>query len=300
MKSKKADTPDDAPPFFNFAPPFISLDVLPNILNIKRLRRSALLRTPFRRKLAVTAALVVLGCLVSPTVRYFVVSVVEFPIHYKEYREFGIRLPTGYRVHGIDVSRWQSRMDWGRVRAMKVGNVRLEFCFIKASEGGFSKDREFDRNWTAARKNGLVRGAYHYFKPAHSPTLQAWNFKRTVSLQKGDLPPVLDIEEDGGMNRDDLLKNAKIWLDEIEGRYGIRPIIYTNKDFYLKYFYKEPRFDRYKLWIAHFRVNDLELPREVKWQFWQHSDSGNVNGTNENVDFNVFNGDSAALRKLCL
>lgn len=253
-----------------------------------------------KRKLFFTLFFIVLACIISPTVRYYVTSVVEYPIHYKEYREFGIRIPTSYDVHGIDVSRWQSRMDWGRVQAMKVGDIRLTFCFIKASEGGFKKDREFDRNWAAARKNGILRGAYHYYKPAHSPTLQTWNFKRTVALQKGDLPPVLDIEETGGQNRADLLKNAKIWLDDIEARYGVRPIIYTNKDFYLKYFHKEPQFEKYRLWIAHFHVNNLDMPKGVKWHFWQHSDSGNVNGTNENVDFNVFNGDSAELRQLCL
>ena len=42
------------------------------------------------------------------------------------------------------------------------------------------------------------------------------------------------------------------------------------------------------------------MPGEEKWHFWQHSDRGNVNGINEKVDFNVFNGDSLALRKLCI
>jgi lysozyme len=42
------------------------------------------------------------------------------------------------------------------------------------------------------------------------------------------------------------------------------------------------------------------MPGSEDWHFWQHSDRGNVNGINERVDFNVFNGDSAALRRICV
>jgi lysozyme len=61
-----------------------------------------------------------------------------------------------------------------------------------------------------------------------------------------------------------------------------------------------PDFENYRFWIAHYHVGDLDMPGDEKWHFWQHSDRGNVNGINEPVDFNVFNGDSAALRKLCV
>lgn len=262
-------------------------------------------RSPFgkfisRRKLFFTGVFLLLACIFSPMVRYYVRSVVEFPIHYREYREFGIRIPSGYEVHGIDVSRWQDRMDWQRVKAMSVGDIRLTFCFIKATEGAFRKDPEFDRNWENARRNGLIRGAYHYFRPGHSANLQIWNFKRAVALKKGDLPPVLDVEENGNLKKEDLQKLVKEWLVAMEARYGVRPILYTGKDFYLKYFHGEKAFEPYKLWIAHYYVSDLDLPKATKWQFWQHSDRGNVNGTNERVDFNVFNGTAAELRKLCI
>jgi lysozyme len=270
-----------------------------NLLIFKKLARMKIVRALGKRKLFFTALFLFLGMIFSPTLRYYVTNVVEFPIHYREYREFGIRLPN-YEVHGIDVSRWQDRMDWERVGKMRVGDTKLEFCFIKATEGGFKKDREFDRNWAAARKNGLIRGAYHFFKPAHSASLQSWNFRRVVALKKGDLPPVCDIEESGGMNKADLVKNVKLWLDAVQSTYGVRPILYSNKDFYLKYFYKDPDFANYILWIANYRVNNLVMPKEVEWSFWQHSDAGNVNGTNENVDFNVFVGSSEDLQKLCL
>ncbi|HNA01677.1 MAG TPA: GH25 family lysozyme, partial [Ferruginibacter sp.] len=56
-------------------------------------------------------------------------------------------------------------------------------------------------------------------------------------------------------------------------------------------------FDQYPLWIAHYLVKDK--PRiKRSWSFWQHNEAGRVNGISALVDFNVFNGDSAAFRKM--
>src|SRR4028119_106148 len=51
------------------------------------------------------------------------------------YREFGIPMPTHYGIHGIDVSRYQQRISWPAVKAMNVHGIRLDFAFIKATEG---------------------------------------------------------------------------------------------------------------------------------------------------------------------
>jgi lysozyme len=39
-------------------------------------------------------------------------------------------------IHGIDVSRWQGKIDWASVRA-----AGTQFAFIKATEGGNHLDR---------------------------------------------------------------------------------------------------------------------------------------------------------------
>jgi lysozyme len=235
-----------------------------------------------------------------PEFRYYVRSFLEYPIHYKEYREFGIRIPHGYAVHGIDVSRYQSRIDWQRVKQMKVGDIRIQFAFIKATQGSWREDREFILNWENARKAGMIRGAYHYFLPNIAPRDQALMFMRTVKLRRGDLPPVIDVEETKGMNKGQIQRYTKEFLQIIEKHYKIRPILYTNLDFYKQYFADHPDFKDYRLWIAHYHVSALKMPEEKNWHFWQHSDRGNVTGINEKVDFNVFNGDSVALKKLCV
>ena len=75
----------------------------------------------------------------------------------------------------------------------------------------------------------------------------------------------------------------------VEKQYGIKPVIYTNIDFYKNYLQND--FDDYPIWIAHYL--QPEKPRiERKWSFWQHNESGRVNGIKTPVDFNVFSGDS--------
>jgi len=253
------------------------------------------------RRFWVTLAVVSLVLLsISPELRYRLRSLIEYPLHYKEYKQFGIRIPGGYKTHGIDVSRWQSRVDWNRVKKMAVGNVRVSFAFIKATEGTWMKDPEFERNWKGTREVGIVRGAYHFFLPNTSVKDQVLQFSKAVKLKSGDLPPVVDIEETRGMNKAQIQKYTKEFLELLEKHYQVRPILYTNRDFYKNYFADNEAFKGYRFWIAHYHVSDFDMPGDEAWHFWQHSDRGNVNGINERVDFNVFNGDSVALRKLCL
>jgi lysozyme len=252
-----------------------------------------------RIALAATAAL--LGAmLINPTLRYRVTTLFTYPLHYKEYKHFGIRIPGNYQIHGIDVSRWQQRVDWARVKKMKVNDIHIHFVFIKATEGSWADDPKFNYNWDYAKRNNITRGAYHFFLPDISPRAQAVNFIQSVRLRSGDLPPVVDVEEVRGMTREQIQRYTKEFMNLLEKHYKIKPILYTNRDFYKQYFANEPDFKPYILWIAHYHVSELTMPDDAKWHFWQHSDKGTVNGINEKVDFNVFNGDSAAFRRLCL
>jgi lysozyme len=236
----------------------------------------------------------------SPYFRFKVLSFFEYPFHYKEYRAFGIRIPHGYQVHGIDVSRWQRRVDWGRVTKMQVGKIRISFVFMKATEGTWLKDPTFDTNWENAKEAGLIRGAYHYFLPNISPKDQATHFVKAVRLRSGDLPPVVDVEETRGMTKAQIQKHTKEFLNILEKHYKVKPILYTNRDFYKRYFVGHEDFKGYRFWIAHYHVTSFDMPGDEDWHFWQHSDRGNVNGISERVDFNVFNGSMESLRKLCV
>ncbi|MEI8052120.1 MAG: GH25 family lysozyme [Bacteroidota bacterium] len=213
------------------------------------------------------------------------------------YKDFGIYLPEGYGIHGIDVSRYQRNINWKMVKEMKKNNVQIKFTFIKATQGDDKVDAYFFRNWIGSEENGIIRGAYHYFIPEMDAADQARIFYQTVQLLPGDLPPVLDIEKINDLSDNELKIKIKNWLNIIQQHYGVKPIIYTNADFYEDHLYGS--FEDYPLWIAHYSGSKNPRVRR-NWHFWQHNERGRVNGIRDFVDFNVFYGDSTAFEKLLI
>jgi len=213
------------------------------------------------------------------------------------YPEFGISIPEEYPIHGIDVSKYQQVIAWDVVSAMQVKKIRLGFVFIKATEGIGNIDPQFKRNWRRSKDAGMIRGAYHFFLTTKDARMQAENFIKAVNLEAGDMPPVLDIEQTYGVPKDAIKTELKLWLDIIETYYNVRPIIYTNIDFYKQNLGSD--FDEYPLWVAHYyQPRQPRIKRD--WVFWQHNDNGRVNGVLSPVDFDVFSGDSAAFDQILI
>ncbi|HMI02203.1 MAG TPA: glycoside hydrolase family 25 protein [Pedobacter sp.] len=217
--------------------------------------------------------------------------------NYRTYSSFDIRIPKGYTIHGIDVSYYQGKIDWKKVKAMEDDDVRIKFAFIKATEGMFNIDPYFQRNWREAPKAGITCGAYHYFKPKKSGEWQARFFLQTVKFEVGDLPPVVDIEELNGVAASKMRIELQVFLTHIEKKTNVKPIIYTGLSFYNDYL--KGHFDEYPLWVAHYHQPRLKV-NMASWHFWQHSDKAKISGINHVVDFNVFNGDSLAFEQMLI
>ena len=201
-------------------------------------------------------------------------------------------------VPGIDVSYWNAGIDWPKVRA-----TGQRYVFTKASEGSSYSDPTFDDNWRGAKKAGLLRGAYHFFRCNIDPKKQAAKFIDYVKSMNdnGELPPVLDLETNDGQTKDKIIDRAKTWLDLVEAAFGKKPIIYSGQYFLQDYFSEvgggPPSWSKdYPLWLAQYPNQYVpgmrpSLPRGwFKWTFWQYSDKGRINGINAKVDLNVFNG----------
>ena len=229
--------------------------------------------------------------------QYFLQQEEKKQARLSRYDVFGIEIPQGYLIHGIDISSHQSFVFWPSVKRMKVEDVQVGFVYIKATEGIKDEDKLFKRNWEGAKQARIPRGAYHFFISTKSGLIQARNFIKTVSLQKGDLPPVVDVEQLYGVTPALMRRRMKECLQKLEQWYQIKPLIYTNIDFYQNFLGKE--FDDYPLWIANYL--EPEKPQIKRdWLFWQHNDKGRIDGIRTRVDFNVFNGDSLAFKRLLL
>lgn len=216
-------------------------------------------------------------------------------------------------VVGIDVSRWQGVMNWD------VAKPKIQFAFIKASQGQTGRDAQFERNWLGTKERGIPRGAYHYFSPRRSPVsdpkLQAQNFAAALGEDTGDLPPMLDCESDNDdLNLQEMQDRIYKFLKEFTSLTGRECGIYTRK------YWWDPQvtngtksntdFPRISgngmrwLWVAHYNstVNAPLIPWDWEkryglnaWTFWQWSADGNGKGAeygaeSKAIDLNRYNG----------
>ncbi|SDW73508.1 glycoside hydrolase family 25 protein [Flavobacterium degerlachei] len=196
------------------------------------------------------------------------------------------------KVIGLDVSEYQGKISWTEVDTLE-NKYPVHFVFIRATVGDDRLDKKFNENWLGAKKNKLLRGAYHYYRPNENSLEQAELFIKTVSLSKGDLPPVLDIErlpENQSVER--LKIGLKRWLKRVEEHYKVKPIIYTGERYYDDFLKEE--FSDYLFWIANYNFYREEIDEE--WLFWQFTEKASVNGIKGNVDVNIYNGDLQQLR----
>ncbi|MFM2266795.1 MAG: hypothetical protein RL757_236 [Bacteroidota bacterium] len=200
---------------------------------------------------------------------------------------------TDYPVQGIDISRYQEKINWDTVATQGIN-----FAFVKATEGRQHVDNSFKTNWAEIRRVKIRRGAYHFFRPAIPPREQAENFMEWVELGYGDLPPVVDFEVTDELPRDLIIARLRELLRMLEIEYGTKPIIYTYYKFYNQYIAGE--FDQHPIWIAKYGNTPPRLAANVVWQFWQYGNRGKLNGIKGYVDFNVFNGSARQLDSLCL
>lgn len=203
---------------------------------------------------------------------------------------------SGPTVKGIDVSYYQGTIDWTRVR-----DDGVRYAFIRVSDGLGTIDPKFEEYWAGSRAAGIHHGAYQYFRPTQDPIAQAnLLLSKMGALQPDDLPPVIDVESDGGLPPAQVAAKVKQWIDHVTAAIGRPPIIYTGF-----YFWRDevgaPAFGGDSpLWHAQYTSAACPNipPPWTDWAFWQFTDTGRVAGISGNVDVNRFNGTYSQLVEL--
>src|SRR3954466_15332307 len=195
----------------------------------------------------------------------------------------------GSTVKGVDVSHWDGTLDWGKIAG--AGQV---FGIAKATEGVTFKDPKFVENWAAIKSAGMVRGAYHFFRPNQSGTSQARFYLSTVgAFAAGDLPPVIDWETTDSIDNATDVARMQEFIDEVKAQTGFTTIIYTSARF-LGTIGNPAQFAAHPLWDAHWNVTCPNLPNAwATWAFWQTGGADGMPGTTTTIDVNLFNGSRA-------
>ena len=201
-------------------------------------------------------------------------------------------------LFGIDISLYQEIINWDKLDSLEA-KAKIYFVIIRATAGKNKTDKYFSYNWIEAKKQGFIRGAYHYYRPNENSTKQANNFIENVKLEKGDIIPVLDIEKEADIqSMASLRKGITNWLNIVEAHYGVKPIIYSGDSFYNDHLANNG-FDDYPIWIANYS-NSTKQPNTNNWLIWQFTDKGKAKGISEFVDLNVFDGNEKLFKFLLM
>jgi len=124
-------------------------------------------------------------------------------------------------------------------------------------------------------------------------------FLQNAAVASGDLVPVLDLEVSNGLDATALTTWAQTWLANVTAATGVKPLIYTNRNFWSTSMANTDWFAQngYRVWIANWTTaSQPALPAGnwggQGWTFWQHSSTGVVAGISGDVDLDRFNGTS--------
>lgn len=193
--------------------------------------------------------------------------------------------PAGVNVRGIDVSRWQGRIDW-----QKIKDSGVEFAIIKAGEG-LDMESRFLENIQNAKAVGMNCGVYWFSKAtsAEEAVQEANACLSVISGYQLEYPVVYDFEyrslKDSPLANDKkALTDAVLsFLGTIE-KSGFYSMLYTNTDFSERYL----EFNRikgvYDIWFAGYKVDKPAMECGI----WQYSEHGQMEG----LDLDGLNGDT--------
>ncbi len=186
-------------------------------------------------------------------------------------------------IRGIDVSRWQGRIDWNAVAASGI-----RFMYAKATEGATVVDDLFAEYWAGALYAGLERGAYHFLTTSTPAEAQAAAFLRTYP-GGGELPPALDLER-GANGLEPDAASALAWLRVVGAELGTKPLVYCSPGYAISQLQgrkEAAEIGEHALWVAHYGVRSPALRAPwTRYAIWQHGTT-TVPGIAGPVDANV-------------
>jgi GH25 family lysozyme M1 (1,4-beta-N-acetylmuramidase) len=193
-------------------------------------------------------------------------------------------------VDGPDVSSYQHpngvAISWPSVR--KSGH---EFAIVKATEGTGYVNPWFARDYAGINAAAMVRGSYHFARPAHPIASTAVAQAKFYVARLGDvtatrtLPPALDLETTGGLTRPELVLWAQDFLLEVRNLTGRTPMIYSYPYFWQREIGDAAALARYPLWWASYSG-----AVDPAASLWQYTASASVSGIRGGVDMSRLTG----------
>ena len=194
---------------------------------------------------------------------------------------------------GIDVSKYQTDIDWTKVKESGV-----QFVMVRAGYRGYGEsgklvpDDMFEKHIQGAQAAGLDVGVYFFSQAVTEKEAQeeAQYVLELVRDYNITYPIAFDSEKvensDGRANAltvEERTKTAIAFLEKIK-KAGYEPMVYANDRWFALNLDLRKLTD-YKLWLASYREKPV-FPYKV--DVWQHTNSAAVPGVAGNVDMNIW------------
>ena len=192
-------------------------------------------------------------------------------------------------VRVIDVSTFQQDVDWSKVKKTDIKGVMIRCGFRSYVNGKLTEDNMFRTHVKGAKNTSLKLGVY-FFSQAISEEEAKGEARFTIKLLKDvGLKPFFPIAIDteaiadskaraNGLSTAQRTKVIKAFCEEIIAQ-GYTPMIYASTA------WLNTRLDMsklpYKVWVAQYAPI---CQYKGKYQMWQYTDSGKVDGIQGKVD----------------
>ena len=195
---------------------------------------------------------------------------------------------------GIDVSKYQSGLDWNKIKKSGVSFVIIRIGYRGyGAAGNLVKDPMFEEHFTNARNAGLKVGVYFFTQAVNEAEAQeeAEGCNWALNGRMLDYPIFYDTEAStapGGTGRadglgvEDRTKCAIAFCERVK-ELGYKPGVYASTTWYRKRVNYNTLRSRYTIWNAHYGVSASPIGCDL----WQGTEKARINGYSGDLDANI-------------
>ena len=195
---------------------------------------------------------------------------------------------------GIDVSKYQSGLDWNKIKKSGVSFVIIRIGYRGyGAAGNLVKDPMFEEHFTNARNAGLKVGVYFFTQAMNEAEAQeeADGCNWALNGRMLDYPIFYDTEAStapGGTGRadglgvEDRTKCAIAFCERVK-ELGYKPGVYASTTWYRKRVDYNTLRSRYTIWNAHYGVSASPIGCDL----WQGTEKARINGYSGELDANI-------------
>lgn len=183
---------------------------------------------------------------------------------------------------GIDVSKHNGNINWKNVKASN----QVKFAILRAGFGKVAsqKDTKFEQNYQGCVDNNIPVGAYwySYAKTVDDAIQEAKVCLQVLNNRPLQFPVYFDFEERAQLNtgRANVSAMADAFCKTIKDG-GYTPGLYSMKSGLTDYLTTEMK-NKYTVWVA--QINCKQTSYSGKYDMWQYSWKGRINGISGDVD----------------